>query len=286
MNEKNKQQLGIVVPKWIRFTLIVLERASPYIAMRVAAYIFSKPIKFTPPPAEKQALQSCVQNQVFVPSLNKNIMTYVWGDSGEKVLLVHGWSGRGTQLYKIAEILQNEGYQVVSFDAPGHGKSSGSLTNMLHMVAAIAHLDKSFDGFEFFVGHSLGGMALFNYCKTPNKAKKVITIGAGDLMRTVFDNFIASVGLSLKTNVRMTTYFEQKYNINIDHFSSSVVVQNQQMPTLIIHDKEDADVAVSCAFNIAKNHLNPTLLITQGLGHRRILRDENVLQQIKSFIQS
>ena len=44
---------------------------------------------------------------------------------GSKTLLLHGWSGRGTQLYTFAETLQKEGMEVITFDMPAHGKSLG-----------------------------------------------------------------------------------------------------------------------------------------------------------------
>jgi esterase/lipase len=42
---------------------------------------------------------------------------YQYGQSDKKVLLVHGWSGRGTQLVKIADALLKSGYSTISFDA-------------------------------------------------------------------------------------------------------------------------------------------------------------------------
>jgi pimeloyl-ACP methyl ester carboxylesterase len=84
----------------------------------------------------------------------------------------------------------------------------------------------------------------------------------------------------------MKTYFQDKYNININEYDASYVVRQQQTPTLIIHDEDDLDINVSCAKNIHKQHPNATLMVTKGLGHRRILRDEKVIQKILSFIQA
>lgn len=285
MTKVKKHQQGFKVPEWLRFTLKNLESVAPYRAMRVAAYIFSRPLKFKIPDKEQKAMQYCVQKKVHIAEIDRTVLTYTWENSGEKVLLAHGWSGRGTQLYRIAETLHNEGYHIVAFDAPAHGKSSGKLTNMLEMVATISNLDKKANGFDYFVGHSLGGMAILNYSKTPNKAKKIVTLGAGDNMRTIFDNFIQSVGLNQKTSQRMTTYFEEKFNVKIDSFSSSVVVQHLKTPTLIIHDEDDFDINVDCAERIEKHHPKATLIKTKGLGHRKILRDDVVLNHIKSFIQ-
>jgi len=285
VEKKKKHRQGFKTPIWLRLTLKSLEFISPYGAMRTAAYIFSKPLKFKIPEKEQKAMENCAQENIYIPEIDNTILTLTWKNTGEKVLLVHGWSGRGTQLYRVAEMLHSEGYHVVSFDAPAHGKSSGKTTNILQVSATISHLDKLKNGFDYLIGHSLGGMAIFNYCKTPNNVKKIVTLGAGDNMRTIFDNFILSVGLHQKTSDRMIAYFEQKFNINIDALSSYVAVQNLQTPTLIVHDEEDYDISVHCSDNIVKHHPNASLIKTTGLGHRRILRDDVVLQHIKTFIQ-
>lgn len=44
--------------------------------------------------------------------------------------MVHGWSGRGTQMSKIAEALVEQGYRIISFDAPAHGKADGKISMM------------------------------------------------------------------------------------------------------------------------------------------------------------
>ena len=84
----------------------------------------------------------------------------------------------------------------------------------------------------------------------------------------------------------MKAYFEDKYNIEINEYDASHVVRQQQTPTLIIHDEDDRDIDVSCAKNIHNQHPNATLMITKGLGHRRILSEEKVINKIISFIQT
>lgn len=286
MKKKKKHQHGFHIPVWMRLTFKNLECVSPYSAMRAAAYIFSKPLKFKMPEKEKQALKGCVMQMKQIQSIDTRIATFTWENSGEKVLLAHGWSGRGMQLYYIAESLHKEGYHVVAYDAPAHGKSEGKLTNMLQMVATISHLDKAENGFNYIIGHSFGAMAIFNYCKTNiNRVKKIVTIGSSDNMRTIFTEFITSIGLSNKILGRMIAYFEKKYSVLIDDFSPSVAAQNIQTPTLLIHDEEDYDVSVNCADRISKHHPNAKVIKTKGLGHRRILKDKRVMQHIKSFIK-
>ena len=286
MKKKKKLKQGIAVSRWLKQSLRLIEGISPELGMRVAAHIFSKPLKFKLPEKERKALVHCHQAWVAVPEINETIMCFEWKNKGEKVLLVHGWSGRGTQLYAIAESLYKKGCHVISFDAPAHGKSTGKITNMLQWGAAIKALNNHYDEFDVYIGHSLDSMAILKYCEQASNAKKIITIGSGDQMRTIFDNFIMSVGLKPKTSERMKTYFQDKYNININEYDASYVVRQQQTPTLIIHDENDLDIDVSCAVNIHKQHPNATLMVTKGLGHHRILRDEEVIHKVLSFIQA
>jgi alpha-beta hydrolase superfamily lysophospholipase len=80
----------------------------------------------------------------------------------KKVLLVHGWSGRGTQLFKIADELLKQGYSTISFDAPAHGKSPGKTTIMVDFITTILEIEKQFGPFDAAIGHSLGGMSVLN----------------------------------------------------------------------------------------------------------------------------
>jgi pimeloyl-ACP methyl ester carboxylesterase len=286
MKKKKKLKQGIAVPLWLKRSLRLIEGLSPELGMRVAAHIFSKPIKFKLPEKERIALEHCQSGVLEVKEINETIRCFEWKNKGEKVLLAHGWSGRGTQLYVIAESLHKNGYHVISFDAPAHGKSTGKITNMLQWGAAIKALNNRYGPFDIYIGHSLGSMAILKYCEGVSNIKKIVTIGSGDQMRTIFDNFILSVGLKPRTSKRMKAYFEEKYNININEYDASHVVRNQQTPTLIIHDEDDQDIDVSSAKSIHDQHPNASLFITKGLGHRRILRDQRVIQKILSFIQA
>jgi hypothetical protein len=80
-------------------------------------------------------------------------------------LLVHGWSGRGTQLVKIADALVKSGYSTISFDVLHMVKSPGNQTIMTDFIAAIIEIENS-TVLESAVGHSpLGGMSILNAIK-------------------------------------------------------------------------------------------------------------------------
>ena len=68
-----------------------------------------------------------------------------------------------------------------------------------------------------------------------------------------------------------------------DNYSSSIAAKDVKIPTLVIHDSDDDEVPVSCAHNIRQNLEQGEILITNGLGHRRILKDSHVLNRIIEF---
>ena len=144
-----------------------------------------------------------IKNEVKIPAINKSILTYEYGKSDKKILLVHGWSGRGTQLFKIADELLQNGYSTISFDAPAHGKSEGKMTIMSEFIASILELEKQYGPFEIAVGHSLGGMSVLNAIKDGLQVKKAIVIGSGDVVQDILDEFIFKLGLKQKFSERL-----------------------------------------------------------------------------------
>ena len=124
--KKQKQSQVIEIPQPILYTAKFLQAISSSLTTKFAAKLFTTPIRHKLPKRELHMERESVQKSIMVPTINKEIVVYEYGKSDKKVLLVHGWSGRGTQLVKIADELLKMGYMTISFDAPAHGKSKGN----------------------------------------------------------------------------------------------------------------------------------------------------------------
>ena len=157
---KTKKPKDTQIRKSILYTVKIIQFFSVDLVTKLAAMIFTTPIKHTIPKRELQMDKNSTQVKIIIPTIRKEIIVYQYGEGKKKVLLVHGWSGRGTQLVKIADELVQMGYQIISFDAPAHGKSQGKNTLMPEFIASILEIEKQFGPFEFAIGHSLGGLIL------------------------------------------------------------------------------------------------------------------------------
>ena len=83
----------------------------------------------------------------------------------------------------------------------------------------------------------------------------------------------------------MKLYFFKKFGEDIDNYSASTAARDVKIPTFVIHDSDDKEVDVSSAYNIRQNLEKGELLITNGLGHTRILKDNQVVNRIVEFIK-
>ncbi|REE82334.1 pimeloyl-ACP methyl ester carboxylesterase [Lutibacter oceani] len=287
-NNPSKSKLTNNVPK-IPASIIhigkFLQLFMPPLATKYAIRLFATPIKYKTPEREKMMAKSAQKEMVLIPNLNKEVMVYSYGYSKRKVLLIHGWSGRGTQLYKIADKLLENGFMTISFDAPAHGKSTGKTTMMTEFIATALFLEEKYGPFEIAIGHSLGGMSTLNSVKQGLKINKAITIGAGDIITDILTNFVNKLEFKQTMILKMKRFFLKKFGEDIDNYSASIASKDVKIPVLVIHDTEDKEVSVRCGYNIRQNLEQGEILITNGLGHTRILKDNKVINRIIEFIK-
>lgn len=274
------------IPKPILFTAKLLQFISPKLTTLFAAKLFTTPIKHKIPKREHHMDAESGQIKLFIPSINKEIVVYFYGTGDKKILLVHGWSGRGTQLVKIADELLKQGFSIISFDAPAHGKSNGNTTLMPEFIASIIELEKQYGPFEYAIGHSLGGISILNAIHDGFRVKKAVIIGAADIIQDIIDDFVIKLQLKPSIGIRLRNHFENKHNVEMDSYSASRVAKEITTPVLIIHDQQDEDVPVKAAHHIHQNLATSELMITEGLGHRKILGNDAVIKKILNFIKT
>lgn len=281
---KSKKKQGIEVPKFIIYSLKLAQFISIDLVTSISAKIFTTPIKHKTPNRELKMDAVSMQETLFIPKINKSVVVYHYGDSPKKVLLVHGWSGRGTQLVKFADALIAKGYSTISFDAPAHGKSDTKTTIMPEFIATNLELEKLYGPFEFAIGHSLGGMALLNSVKQGLKIKKLVVIGSGDKIVDILHDFVRKLELKPIVADKMKKHFEAKFGEPMENYAAHMAARQVAIPTLVIHDENDYEVPVYCGINIHKNLPNGELFLTQKLGHRKILGEEKVIVKSLSFL--
>ena len=283
---KNKKSLipSLIIPKTVSYFAKTLELISIRLASFFGIRLFITPVNFPIPKREQYMLKSAQKKRLHIPEIKKEIEILSYGYSKKKVLLVHGWSGRSTQLFAFADKLLENGFMVISFDGPAHGKSTGRTTMMPEFLKTIEKINTTFGPFEAAIGHSFGATSLYNAAATFLGIKTFIAIGSGDRISDIISNFVKNLYLNEKSAKKIQLGLEKKWMIHVDDFSSSTVAKKIKIPVLVVHDIIDGDVPVSCAYRIRQNLEKGSLLITNGLGHTKILRNNEIVHKSIKFI--
>ncbi len=269
--------------KLLRFGFRVGGRISPRLAGRTAYRLWFTPNRFRTPASEKNALESASIERIQIN--NRSIATYRWGSSGPTVLLVHGWSGRGTQLGSFVKPLLEAGYRVLSFDAPAHGKSTGKQTNIYEVAETILALQHHYGRFTAVIAHSFGGPCVALALQRGFNTKRVVSISPPENMLGMVEKFIRALHIPEKAGSNLIQRFEAAFGKTLwDDISMVNNVKQLNIPGLLIHDEHDGEVPWQDGQAIAQAWKNARFTRTSGLGHRRILRDTTVAESVVSFI--
>ena len=282
-NKKNTSPV-LRIPILIRFGVWLSQQLSTSLATQVALYLFFRPQRFKRPVREQEMHEHALQTSCYVPEIDKVVQVFRFAGKGAKVLLLHGWSGRGTQLFAFADELRKSNAEVVTFDMPAHGQSLGNKTNIVELVACIKEVHAKYGPFDHAIAHSMGSMALLRTLRDGIPIKSAAIIGSGDKIRNVFYRFSEQLQFSDKVTEQMIQTVEKQFGMNLENYSSSMSLEHLKMPLLIVHDKDDKETHFAYSKDLHEIANNSELLLTTGLGHHRILRDSKTVQHIIQFI--
>ncbi len=254
---------------------------SPIWAADLGLKLFTTPLRRRKPRILPVGVQ--IQSKSFK---GKNIAIYNFGISLKKVLLIHGWEGAATDFSHFFEPLEDYGFEVVAVDLPGHGQSSFSQLNAVTVAELIVELEKEYGPFCAVIGHSFGAFSLgYTLSHFPQfSGIPFVSIGSPTKLKTVITNFVNVLGLSPLQLQYINARIEKDFNIKVNDFELGKFLKSHSGPCMVVHDRLDTIVPVERLTDIKKQTNAPKYLITEGLGHNRILRDIHVVEDIRTFI--
>ncbi len=273
------------IPPNIILTGKLLRVISKNLNIRYLSKLFTTPIKFKAPQRELMFRQSAKSEKIVLPNAKKEIIIYQYGYSKKKILLVHGWSGRGSQFYNLADKLLEHKMMIISFDAPAHGLSNGTTCHYSDFIESISEIDKQYGPFYAAIGHSYGAMALSSALQKNLSVEKLVLLSTPNSFDEIITKFIKKMEQNTLVKHQLYSFFSKRHNLNLNDYTLSQILLNQTIPTLIIHDTKDTYVDVSNAIVIRQSLHNGKLLLTNGLGHHKIFKNSTIVHKIVKFIQ-
>jgi pimeloyl-ACP methyl ester carboxylesterase len=274
-----------LVLKYVRTKFKLLSSISKRKAAEKAFQLFCTPQSRT----KKELPPVFKKSEKIEFSFQGNILRgYRWSyPSGKKALILHGFESSVVNFDKYVNGLIKKGYEVLAFDAPAHGESTGKTINAVVYKDLVLHIWKQYGPFHSFVTHSFGGLALclaLEEIPHPDSTKIVLIAPAAETT-TAIDHFFKLLRLDESLRKDFDAIIKEQGGEWPEWYSVSRVAPKLKGQVLFLQDKDDTMTPLSDVKRIMdKNYPNFHFVISEGLGHRKIYRNEESIKKIMEFL--
>ncbi|MEC7263016.1 MAG: alpha/beta hydrolase [Bacteroidota bacterium] len=213
------------------------------------------------------------------------IQSYHWPGNKETVLLVHGWESNTFRWRNLIKKLREADFNIIAFDAPSHGYSTGKHLYVPLYEIAVNHMVKKYNP-KHLIGHSVGGMTIiYNQYKNPSPVvEKMVTIGSPSEFHEIMQHFQNILKFNDRVMKELDAYVLNRFGFRINEFSTSKFARSISKKGLLFHDKWDQITPYHASVAVSKNWEGSTLISTEGLGHS--MHQDDVNDQIISFLEA
>src|SRR5215211_919618 len=199
-----------LVIKYVRTKLGLLSTISKRKAAEKAFQLFCTPQyrnkKKLPPIFEKA-------EKLHFPFEGNIIRGYRWNyPADKKVMILHGFESSVINFDRYINPLIKKGYEVLAFDAPAHGRSTGKKITVVTYKNFVHYIWDHFGPIDSFIAHSFGGLALsLALEEIPHSSSaRLVLIAPAAETKTAIDNFFRLLQLDDGIRKEFENIIEEK----------------------------------------------------------------------------
>ena len=211
-----------------------------------------------------------------------------WSNPSErKVIILHGFESTVVNFDKYIKALSAKGCEVLAFDAPAHGRSDGKQINAPLYKRTILEINKRYGPVQSYMAHSFGGLAVCLALEEiiHTSDYRLALIAPATETTTAIEGFFRFLELDSSIRPEFDNAIMKKGGEKPEWYSIRRAMKQIQAKVLWVHDEEDDTTPISDVMKVkAENHPNIEFVITKGLGHRRIYRENKVVKMIVDFL--
>lgn len=265
----------------------LLERVAPSVGGRLAERLW-----FTLPPGARPGPVPTVPGTDFtLRAADTTVVGRAWGVARRPIaLLMHGWGGMKEQMSAFVDPLVEQGFEVVAIDAPSHGQSGAGRhgrrqTTFIEFMEALDAVSTEFGAIDTLIAHSGGAMATAGALRTGQvTAQRLVFVAPFANVLPYTHVFAKRAGFGERTRVRMQARIERRIGSQLEDWDVAAMAPRfDGLPLLLVHDDGDPQAPADDSRAIAAAWPGAHLMITEGLGHNRILADDAVVAAVAAF---
>jgi pimeloyl-ACP methyl ester carboxylesterase len=218
----------------------------------------------------------------------------VYGPEGLPVAyLVHGWGGWWQQLGALVMPLVESGFRVVAYDAPSQGGSPPGRygprsTTVVEMAEAFAAVVTEYGPAGVVVAHSLGAVATTWARGLGVQPRGYVLIAPVVSVEPLVDRFGRVLGLGGRQRAEFAQRLERRIGLPMGDFDLVALARDagvQLPPMLAVHDRSDTESPADRSVALVDAWPAGELVLTEGLGHRKLLGEPDVVRAAVAFAQ-
>lgn len=230
---------------------------------------------------------------VRVPTSEGEIQAYVFEPDGaprDGVLIAHGWTSEASFMAVFAEQLRRAGFRVVTFDQPGHGLSAQRRASLIDCSRALQQVADALGPVRLAVAHSMGCLAVLLAGEGGPPMPKAwpfaryVLVSAPNRFGAVTQEFADEMHLDAAAQRAYERHLERIAHRPVATFTAANLLAATGRPALILHSRDDLEVAFHNAEEIAAACPKAELKAVGGLGHRNILFAPPVIRAAISYL--
>lgn len=212
------------------------------------------------------------------------LAAWSWGE-GPTVLLLHGWGGIAASLAMFVDPLVERGFRAVAFDAPAHGQSDGTRTNMVDYAGAVLQVGRTVGPLHAVLAHSFGAPAAALAAQHGLDPGRLVMMAPPQNIIDLSMEVGELLGFPRHVCELMGQRLAQRLRIDWEELATDRLVAELGNPLLVVHDRDDRTVPWTHGETIAKAAPHGELLSTNGLGHSDIKGDPGVQRRVLDFVR-
>lgn len=208
--------------------------------------------------------------------------------------LVHGWGGWWQQLGGHVQPLVEAGYRVVAYDAPSHGSSppgrhGARSSTILEMAEALSAVARHEGAPDLVVAHSIGAPVSLWSGVDGTVARAYAFLAPASTVASMVGWFRSALAVGPRSADELVRRVERRVGHPVSDFDTvrlagRLVTTAGMTPALLaVHDPADPETPVSGSTSLAAAWPGASLHLVDGLGHRRLLWDRDVVATVADF---
>ena len=294
VTERRKPVLGRVVPgvtpavqRRLRAFFAFVQSMSPSFAGKLALLMF-----MTPPRRKLDAADApiiALASRTTMRCGDARFTVWHWDNANcPTVVLLHGWGSHAARFADFVAPLRAAGFSVIGIDAPAHGTSPGTFSDLPRFRDSLAEVLRAHEPIYAVIGHSLGGGAVLTVLAetADHHPKRICLIGVPSNLDYILESFAMMLGLKPPALSNLRARFRMKFGRPASAVSVTAAAPFVRIPVLVVHDEDDSVAPIAQGAALAEAIPGAILWRTRGFGHSGALRDAATIQRVIEFLKA